>query len=192
MDIDLRKIPSYLITRGPVPPHFDDYRLTTIQAGDKVPHITDCTWNHFRSVEHGIDQCDYPFAVYEEDAWPTEWYSPCLVDIPYCDMLKIDLSKLARHGPEWDWNPEYSVDELDRRLIHVVNMLSSAAYLVMTPKMGRELAQALYDGHLIGVASDCAMIPLMRRNIVLALSRPLFYQGPEDNQHADKTNWCIE
>jgi hypothetical protein len=191
MQIDLRQIPSFVIARERTPEQLKIYRPTGIIAGlAGRTHLEDCTFNHAAAIYAGMCGKQYPFCVFEEDAWPTEWHQ-FEIDVPDCDVCKLDLSTLGRWGESWLPNVEY--EEHHGGTIRVFNMLSSAAYLVTNEVIALKLYHRLSEGASIGVASDVVFIPLMKHYVFLALKKPLFYQGPtETNPNAQYTNWCIE
>lgn len=193
MIIDLRKIPSYVISRIGVPAQLTQYSPAVIEAGKSGwPHVTDCTLNHYAALNLGLGFGKFPFLVLEEDAWQTQWYDHQITDVPPCDVLKLDLSTLGRFGEEWSERHCLWHDTRANSVV-VINMLSSAAYLVMNGEVASEMLNRLKDGVLMGVPSDVVFLPLMKRHFFAALKKPLFYQGPaETNPNAKYTNWAIE
>jgi hypothetical protein len=152
-------------------------------------HEKSCCAAHRAAVEAGMAAGTYPFFVIEDDAHPTRWQR----DLPLprkgtADCLRLDLSVCSWNAAAstWETSPEW--EAVDTDWVRLVNMLGAAAVGLCSRAMARAYLESAIRGEAQGIPIDVLTNESGRKYRILALRRPLFYQGPQTNHNAAGTN----
>lgn len=140
-----------------------------------------CNSSHLNAVRAGIQRGSYPFFILEDDAWPTEWQRE--VRFSDADGIRIDLSvwgwdTFSSRNCDAQWEPIS-----DPEWVHVRNMLAAASVGIGNERFARAYENAAFEGLLRDVILDVCFLGFYSTFRVLALKRPLIFQGPRESNH---------
>jgi GR25 family glycosyltransferase involved in LPS biosynthesis len=201
MEIDLRKIPTFVINRSSATTrrkHISEelekrkFNYQIIEGIDCQPGYIGCALSHLKVLSQ--IHLTPPFIIFEDDCSFTDDFVPIL-DLPReTDCVYLGVSIWGMWPEIYERGIPYSTiaTRYNSDFLQIHNMLSSHGIMYINDRLIKATCAKIVDNLIKPTNSDIAKAALQKDFIVLTPNRPFVYQDSRYGGHEKDTLLVLE